>query len=290
MILLAAENNLQATADFYKVLDIDFTERFGKRLASLFDLIGLERKIPMAAGALIKTYTSEVTLDGGTVAPGDVIPLSKVVMKAGPTQELAWDKRRKAAPAEVIQQVGYERAIVQTDEKFIREIQKKIREKLFAQLATGKGKATGANLQEALANAWAKVVTAFEDDDVRVISFMNPEDAATYLGQAPISLQNTFGMTYVEQFLSNDIVFMHPGIPKGTIYSTAAENLVLAYADVRGEINKAFDFTTDASGLIGVPHNVNKERLTAETVTISGMVLFAERIDGVVVTAIKKAE
>lgn len=279
------EDNL--TRNLGKALSIDFVERFGQRFKSLFELLGIERKLPMASGTVLKTYTSSVTLDGTEVAPGAVIPLSEVKMEEGPTQELTWDKKRKAVPMEDIQKYGFERAITMTDSKLINEIQKGVRTKLLDQLATGTGEATGVGLQATMAQNWAAVTAKFDEDDVQVISFINPFDVADYLGDASISTQSAFGMTYIQDFLNNKVVFMHGDIPKGTVYSTAAENLVAAYALMSGgEIGKAFDFTVDETGLIGVTHDVNKQRLTAETVTAYGIVLFAERIDGVVVGTI----
>lgn len=275
------------TRDLGNALSIDFVERFGQRFKSLYELLGIQRVLPMNSGTVIKTYTSSVTLDGTEVEPGAIIPLSEVKLEDGPTQELTWDKKRKAVPMEDIQKYGFNRAITMTDTKLINEIQKGVRTKLLAQLATGTGSATGEGLQMAMAQNWAAVATKFAEDDVETISFVNPFDVADYLGRANITTQSAFGMTYVENFLNNKVVFMHGDIPKGTIYSTATDNLVLAYAQMSsGEIDKAFDFTVDETGLIGVTHDINKQRLTAETVTAYGIVLFAERIDGVVVGTI----
>lgn len=282
-----AEPEPNLTRNLGAALSIDFTERFGQRFKTLYELLGIERKLPMAAGTVIKTYTSSVTLDGTEVEPGAVIPLSEVVLEDGPTQELSWDKKRKAVPMEDIQKYGFNRAITLTDSKLINEIQKGVRTKLLDQLATGTGEAEGDGLQATMAQAWAAVTAKFDEDDVEVISFINPFDAADYLGKANITTQTAFGMTYIQDFLNNKVVFMHGDIPKGTIYSTAADNLVIAYAIMNGgEIDKAFDFTTDETGLIGVTHDINKQRLQAETITAYGIVLFAERIDGVVIGTI----
>ena len=286
---MAVEENL--TTDLGTALSIDFASRFNQQFNSLRDLLGVERVQPMAAGTLLKTYTrADVTLAGGEVEPGDIIPLSEVALVEGPAEELTWDKRRKAVPMEDVQAYGFERAITRTDNALIREVQKGIRTKLLAQLATGTGVASGANLQQVMAQNWAAVTTAFDEDDVQVISFINPFDAADYLGDAAISTQNAFGMNYVQDFLNNRVIFMHGEVPQGTVYSTADQNLIAAYALMNGgEIDRAFDFTTDDTGIIGVTHDINKQRLTAETVTAYGLVLFAEVIDGVVVGTIEPA-
>lgn len=278
---------LNLTRSLGTALSIDFVEQFGQRFKSLFELLGIERKIPMASGSIIKTYTSTVTLDGTEVLPGAVIPLSEVKLEDGPSYELKWDKKRKAVPMEDIQTYGFETAITRTDNKLINEIQKGVRTKLLNQLATGTGAVSGENLQKVMAQAWAAVNTAFDEDDVQVISFINPFAAANYLGDAAISTQTAFGMNYLQDFLNNRVVFMHGDIPQGTVYSTADQNLVAAFAVMSGgELGKAFDFTTDETGLIGVTHDVNKQRLTAETITAYGIELFAERLDGVVVGTI----
>lgn len=282
---MAVEPNL--TTELGTALSIDFVEQFGQRFRTLQELLGVQRTLPMAAGTLIKTYTSSVTLDGTQVAPGDIIPLSQVTLEDGPSHELEWDKKRKAVTMEDIQKYGFDRAVTLTDNKLINEIQKGVRTKLLTQLSTGTATATGTGLQQVMAKNWATVTAKFDEDDVQVVSFMNPYDAGDYLGNANISTQSAFGMTYIEDFLNNRVVFMSAQIPEGTVYSTADGNLVAAYALMSGgQINQAFDFTTDSTGLIGVTHDINKQRLQAETVTAYGIELFAERLDGIVVGTI----
>lgn len=281
---MAAEANLTRTN--IKAQEIDYVNQFGKQFKSLQDLLGIHEAIPLRVGDTIKTYKSSVTLAGGKVEPGEVIPLSEVKLEPADPITLDYDKRRKAVPAEDIQRFGFERAVRKTDDVLLREIQKNIRKTLIDNLATGKGKATGEGLQKALADAWGKVQVAFEDDAVTTVAFVNPEDVATYLGGAQITTQSVFGIRYLEDFLGVNIVFMHSAIEKGKAYVTAAQNLQLAYADVDGELSKAFDFTKDDLGLIGILHDIQHERLTAETVTFAGVVVFAEVLNGVVVTTI----
>lgn len=278
---MAAENNL--TTKLVKAQSIDMVEQFGQSIQKLKEMLSLERQIVMPIGSTIKTYTSSVTLDGTTVAPGDVIPLSKVETTEGTPVELVWDKKRKAVAAEDIQKFGFEQAITNTDTKLLRELQKGIKTKFFAQLETGTTEVQGAGLQGAIAKAWGSVTEKFEDDDVSIVAFVNPADIADYLAKSSISVQNAFGLNYINAFMGMGTVVISSAVPAKKVYATAANNLILAYANMSaGEISKAFDFTTDETGLIGVTHDVNKTRLTAETVTASAMVLFAERLDGIV--------
>ena len=282
---------INLTINLAKAQSIDLANQFGQQVGSLVELLGVQRQVPMMSGSQLNTYTSKVTLDNEKVAPGAIIPLSQVEMEKGEPITLEWDKKRKAVAAEDVQKYGFEQAIQRTDQALVRELQKELRQKLIAQLGTGQGTVEGTGLQNALAQAWGGVQTAFEDDAVTTIAFINPMDAADYLGTAQVSIQTEFGLNYVENFLGVDIVVITSLIEKGTFYATASDNLILAYAVVNGgELARAFDFTTDDTGLIGVTHDINKQRLTAETVTLSGMVLFAERLDGVIVGTIKPAE
>lgn len=277
---MTVEANL--TTKLAKAQSIDMVNIFGNSIQKLLKMLKLEDKIVMPVGSTIKTYTSKVTLDGTKVDPGDVIPLSKVESEPGPTIELEWDKKRKAVAAEDIQKYGFEQAISETDTKLLRELQKEIKKKFFAQLNKGTTEVSAKGLQGALAMAWGTIQEKFEDDDVVTIAFVNPLDIAEYLSKANISIQSAFGLKYVEDFLGADVVVISTGVEKGKLFATASGNLKLAYANMSGgEVSKAFDFITDETGLIGVSHDINKTRLTAETITASAMILFAERLDGI---------
>lgn len=268
-------------------LSLDLVNKFNNRMKSLYELLGINRVLKVQNGSSITVYkAATVTLDNTEVAPGDIIPLSKVELQAAEVIPMVWDKKRKAVPAEDIQKYGFNTAIEMTDDALIRELQKKIRTDLIANLATGTGTATGANLQEVFAQNWGKVTSTFSEDDVQVISFINNMDAADYLGSAEITTQTLFGMQYLEGFMNNKLVFMHPSIPEGTVYSTADQNLIAAFVDMTNANLDEFDFVNDSTGAIGVTHDINKQRLTAETITASAVKLYAEVLDGVVVGTI----
>lgn len=285
-----AETNLTTTGDLAIVQSIDFVERFQSNLTKLVEALGVTRKMPVANGMTIKTYTSSVTLANSTVGEGETIPLSKVTTVPGPSIELSFKKYRKAASVESIQKHGYDQAIIETDDKLLKEIQKGIRTDLFAHLATGTGTASAETLQGAFAQAWGKVQVLFEDDAAQTVAFVNPMDIADHLAKADLSVQTAFGLQYVQNFAGVDLIIINSSVPAKTVYATAPENIVLAYVQITGsEINKAFDFTTDQLGYIGVTHDIQKQNLTAETVALSGVKLFAERLDGVVKVTIAPA-
>ena len=280
---MAAETNLIVKGDLAKVQSIDFAERFGKNLSKLVEVLGVTRKMPLANGMTIKTYKSTVTMASTSdVAEGETIPLSKVTTEPDKVIELTFKKFRKAASAEAIQKHGLDQAIVETDDKLLKEIQKGVRSDFFSFLASGTGTAAATDLQGAFAQSWGKVQTLFEDDSVQTIVFVNPLDVADYIGKANVTTQNVFGLTFIQGF-TNVTVVTNTSVPKGTVYATAPENIVLAYVEIGGgELGKAFDFATEELGLIGVTHGNEINNLTVETVALSGVKLFAERLDGVV--------
>lgn len=287
---LFADENL-TTADFSKVNSIDFVNQFEGSIKKLIEALGVTRKMPLEKGNVIKMYKAEKTLKSGKVAEGELIPLSKVKRVLAGTHEVILEKFRKEVTAEAIQEQGFDEAVTWTDDELLKEIQKKIRSDFFTFLATGTAAATGASFQEVLAQTWGQVQILWEDDEIRPVFFANQLDVADYMGKAGITTQTALGLTYIENFLGLGTLILNSNVPKEKVYATAATNIVLAYVNAAGgELGKAFDLTTDETGYIGVTHTAVNNHLTYETVAVSGILLFAERLDGVVVGTISAPE
>ena len=287
---MAAENNLIKSADLAKAREIEFTYTFGESIKKLMEALGVTRKIAKQAGTTLKAYKATGTLEDGNVAEGDLIPLSKYVTEPVAFEEIKIKKWRKATSAEAIVEKGYAQAVTMTTDAMLKDVQKGVRKTFFDFLATGTGVASGATFQATLAQAWGQLQVLFEDDEIGAVYFMNPLDVADYLATANISLQNAFGMTYVENFLGLGTVIFNSSVPQGKIYATAKDNIVLYYVPVNGaDLNEAFSFTSDATGLIGIHEAPDYTNMTASDTVVSGLVLFAERIDGIVVGTIAGA-
>lgn len=284
---MAVDPKLIKKADLARVREIDFTLMFTESLRKLTEALGVTRKVAKQAGTVLKTYKATGTLEDGAVAEGETIPLSKYTTEAVNYGEITLKKWRKATSAEAIIERGYDQAVGMTTARMLKDVQKGIRKDFFTFLGTGTGTATGAGLQAALAQTWGKLQTLFEDDDIQAVHFINPLDIADYLATATITTQTAFGMTYIEDFLGMGKVFMNSSVPKGTIYSTAQDNLVLYYVPVNGaDLNEAFSFTSDETGYIGIHEEPDYTNMTASDTVVNGMTLFAERLDGVVKTTI----
>ena len=284
---MAAEENLIKKSDLVKAREIEFVTLFGESIKKLVEALGVTRKIPKQAGYTLKAYKATGTLQPGTVAEGDLIPLSKYQTEAVSYAEIVLKKWRKATSAEAIIEKGYDQAVQMTTDRMLKDVQKGIRSDFFTFLATGTGTATGATFQAALAQAWGQLQVLFEDDSIEAIYFMNPLDVADYLATAQITTQTAFGMTYVENFLGLGTVIFDSKVPQGTIYATAKDNIVLYYVPVNGaDLGNAFSFTADQTGLIGIHEEADYKHMTAEDTVMSGVVLFAERLDGIVKSTI----
>ena len=284
---MAAETNLIKSEDLARAREIDFTYRFSESIKKVMEALVVTRKIPKQAGTVLKAYKATGTLQDGNVAEGDLIPLSKYITKPVSFDEITLKKWRKATSAEAIVEKGYNQAVVMTTDAMLKDVQKGIRASFFSFLGTGTGVAAGDTFQATLAQSWGQLQVLFEDDDIQSVYFMNPLDVADYLATANISLQTAFGMTYVENFLGLGTVIFNSSVPKGKIYATAKDNLVLYYIPVNGaDLNEAFSFTSDQTGLIGIHEAPDYTNMTASDTVVSGIVLFAERLDGVVVGTI----
>lgn len=284
---MAAEANLITKSDLARVREIDFTLMFTESVKKLMEALGVTRKIAKQAGTALKTYKATGTLQSGAVTEGDTIPLSKYKTEAVTYKEITLKKWRKATSAEAIIERGYDQAVDMTTERMLKDVQKGIRSDFFTFLATGTGTATGTTFQATLAQAWGQLQTKFEDDEIEAVYFMNPLDVADYLATANISTQTAFGMTYVENFLGLGTVFFNSSVTKGKIYATAKENIVLYYVPVNGaDLQEAFSFTSDETGYIGIHEEPDYTNMTASDTVVNGMVLFAERLDGIIVGTI----
>lgn len=287
---MAAETNTIMQADLARVRVADFNLQFTGNLQKLTEALGVTRKIAVQEGATLKMLKVTGTLQSGTVAEGELIPLSKYTTDEVAVGEVKLNKWRKGTTAEAILKGGYDQAVGATTDKMVKDIQKTIRGNLFTFMKTGTGTATGATLQAALANGWGKLAVLFEDDAVETVFFLNPMDAANYLGTAQVYMQTLFGMNYIKNFLGLGDVFLNSSVPAGKYYATAKENIVLYYVNVgAGDIRSAFGLTTDETGYIGINEYADKDTARVIDLVMSGVTFFPERKDGIVVGTIAGA-
>lgn len=284
---MAAETNTILTSNLARVREIDFVTQFNGSLKKLIEALGVTRKIAVQEGATLKLLKVSGTLDATAVAEGELIPLSKYETTETPVGEVKLKKWRKGTTAEAILKGGYDQAVGMTTDQMVKDIQKTIRSDFFTFLGTGTGAATGTGLQAALADGWGKLQVLWEDDAVDTVYFVNPTDVSKYLATAQVTLQTSFGMSYIENFLGLGRVFLNSSVPAGKYYATAAENVVCYYVNVSdSKLAQSFDLTTDELGYIGISEYPDKDTARVMDLVMSGVTFFPERADGIVVGTI----
>ena len=282
-----ADANLIKRSDLARVREMEFTDQFGYSVKKLLEALGTTRKIKKTPGTILKSYKAKGKLESGLVGEGELIPLSKYEVVPVTYKEITLKKWRKATTIEAINERGYDQAVEMTTAEMLRDVQRDIRRDFFSFLMTGETSVTGKNFQTVLARMWGQLQVLFEDDEIQGVYFMNPMDVADYLADHDITVQTAFGMRYVQDFLGIGTTFFNSSVPRGKIAATAAGNIVCYYVDAAAaDINDAFSFTTDETGLIGIHESSDYDNLTAKDTVVAGMELFAERIDGIVVGAI----
>lgn len=305
---MATLPNTSDAAALNAALDQEFIANFTQDMDRLAEILGIFGTETIAAGSTLKmlkvtgtlnnaktdaskadgTGTGAVTLgssSGTAYVEGDEVALSKFSAQHEAVAEAVARPYRKLTTAAAIQRSGYEAAVLKTDQKMASLVRNDIVAQLFAFLANGTGTASGKGLQACAANVDAALGDALEtngDSTSRVIHFVSRQDAAEYIGNATITDQSAFGLTYLESFVGLTNVFLTNKVAKGTIYATPAENLHIFASDMSALSRAGLAYATDAGGLIGVAHAPAYDRVSVETNILTGATIFPEVKDYIV--------
>ena len=273
--------------------EIDFVTRFGQNWEALRDILGIMRPVKKTAGTQLVSYTASVTLAEGTVDAGEVIPYSKATVVETTKDDLTLQKYAKAVPIEDVDKYGAEIAVTKTDDAFLTELQNKVMDDFYTKLTGDTYALTGAygTFQMAVAMAVGKVRDKFKKmkkDITSVVVFVNTLDAYAYLGQANISIQNMFGIEYVQDFLGAKTMILSSEIEQGKVIAIPSENMVLYYADPSTEFSKlGLVYTVNGeTPLIGFHAQGNYTTAVGESFALMGMALWFEYADGVAIVDI----
>ena len=294
-----AKANLTKTANVdVAAREIDFVSRFQDNWEALREILGIMRPIRKAPGTVLKSKTASVTLQSGTVAEGNEIPYSLAEVDEVPYSEMDIEKYAKAVSIEAIKDHGYDIAVAMTDNAFLNQLQSVVTGRFYTYLLTGSSTATYTTFQMALAMARGKVLNVFKSmhkDVTEVVGFVNLMDFYSYLGAADITIQNQFGLTYVENFMGYRVVFLcgDNEIPQKKVVAVPVENIVMYYVDPSdSDFSRAgLEYTTvGETPLIGFHTQGNYTTAVSECCAIMGLTLFAEYLNGIAVVTIGSTE
>lgn len=298
---MAAKTNIIKAEDIDGALSVEFIKHFRgdyDRLAEIMGIFGVETR---AAGTALYQYTvsgslnnaaTDASSSGTAYVEGDEVALSKYTVSKSSIGDLAPIPYRKMTTAKAILLDGYEKSVLATDAKMLSQIRAQIINQFFTFLMNGTGRpdesATVNTLQKALAYGDAALENAMETNgdtsDGRFVHFMSRNDAAAYLANASITTQTLFGMTYLENFLGVERVFLTNKVTDGLVFALPAEN-IHAYGIDFGELLRGgLVYQVDSNGLIGVAHKGAYDYASAETDVMTGLQLVPEVLDYIVIS------
>lgn len=274
--------------------EIDFVTRFGQNWEALREILGIMRPIRKTPGTQLISYTATVTLEDGDVDPGNVIPYSKANVQQFAKADLDLLKYAKAVPIEDVNKYGAEVAVQKTDEAFLNELQSQVLDDFYKFLTddTSAMTDTETTFQMGVAMAIGKVRDKFKKmrkNASDIVVFVNTLDAYRYLGAAEVTVQTTYGMDYIENFLGARTVILSSEIDEGTVIAVPSDNIVLYYIDPGdGQFAQlGLNYTTDGeTNLIGFHANGNYSTAVGESFALMGMTLWAEYADAIAIVTI----
>ena len=274
--------------------EIDFVTRFGRNWQALRDILGIMRPIRKTPGTKLVANTASVTLQSGTVAEGDEIPYSLATVTPVAYADVDIKKYAKAVTIESVSKHGAAIAVQKTDEAFLNELQNVVLTDFYTFLNTGSLTSSTTTFQMALAMAKANVIDKFNKirrSVTDVVGFCNILDAYEYLGAAGITVQTTFGITYVKDFMGYSTLFLlsAPDIARGKVIATPVENIDLYYIDPSdsdfAQLGLEYRVEGDTN-LIGFHAEGNYSHAVGESYALMGMKLWAEYLDGIAVVSV----
>ena len=275
--------------------EVDFVTFFGREITALTEVMGISRPIRKPNGTMLTAKRATGELQSGSVAEGDLIPLSQFEVEPVDFQPIELLKYRKAVTIEAIEKYGLETAVGMTDEEFKVQLQDDVLAQFYNFLLTGQLTSEEATFQMAIAMAIGRVKDAFKKMHRRAIGvavFANTLDVYGYLGGAQITVQTAFGMDYVEDFLGADILFFSSEVPQGRVIATPVNNLNVYYVDPAdsGFAQAGLAYTTDPDvPYIGFHTEGVYQRAQSESYAIMGLTIFAEYLNAVAVITITDA-
>ena len=275
--------------------EVDFVTSFGREITALTEVMGISRPIRKANGTMLTAKRATGELQSGSVAEGDLIPLSQFEVEPVDFQPIELLKYRKAVTIEAIEKYGLETAVGMTDEEFKVQLQDDVLAQFYNFLLTGQLTSEETTFQMAVAMAIGRVKDAFKKmhrSATGVAVFANTLDVYEYLGGAQITVQTAFGMDYVENFLGADILFFSSEVPQGRVIATPVNNLNVYYVDpADSEFAQAgLAYTTDADvPYIGFHTEGVYQRAQSESYAIMALTIFAEYLNAVAVITITDA-
>lgn len=297
---MAAKANLTKANDYaVTAREVDFVTRFAKNWEALREILGIVNPIEKAAGTKLTSYEATMksaALQGGAnVAEGDEIPYTEFEVNPVAYGDITLEKYAKAVSIESVAKWGAKVAVQKTDDAFLNELQANVMDRFYAFLATGTLTDTQATFQAAVAMSIGLVKDKFKKmhrNVTSVVTFINTLDAYEYLGAANLSVQTSFGLDYIKNFMGAQTIILSSEIARGSVISTPVDNIDLYYINPSNSdfAQLGLNYTTDGeTNLIGFHANGDYSHAVGESFALMGLTLWAEYLDGISVVSVTGA-
>ena len=291
---MAVTANTTTTAQItIQAKEIDLANRFTATWEALSEIMGIMRPIRKAPGTKLVSSKASVSLQDGTVAEGDEVPLSQATVEPVSYKDLTLKKYRKRVTAEAVEKYGAAVAVQKTDDALLNELQGVVLDEFYEFALTGTLTGTEDTFQMAVSMAIGKAKDKFKKMRLnygQIVVFANTLDVHRYLGATAISTQTSNGVEYLKNFLGADVLIASSEIPEGKVVAIPADNIVLYYIDpADGDFAAlGLDYITGAgeTNLIGVHKEGVYGRASGDTHVLMGMTMWAEYLDAIAVISI----
>ena len=236
-------------------------------------------------GTYYVAYASLGSSSGKTYVEGDEISLSHYDLEKTYLGDVNFIPYRFRVTAQAIQRGGLRNAFTRFTDQAFKQLRADTVADIFTWInlfdnPTVAAPAAGTwSLQELLAHTEEKLLNTLEtnrENDTDIIHFVNRSDAYNHLAGASITTQELFGMTYLENFLGVNKVFLTNRVTQGTMCATPVANLK-SYGIDFGTLNDAeFDYQTDGSNLIGFGYDKDMPHASIEVYPVRTLTIAPE--------------
>ena len=287
-----AKEKLTVAADItIAAREVDFVTRFAQNWEALRQILGIMRPIEKAPGTKLTSYKASMKSDalqgGASVGEGDEIPYTEFKVEPVAYDDVTLEKYAKAVSIEAVTKYGAAIAVQKTDEAFLNELQNVVLDRFYTFLATGTLTDTADSFQMGVAKSIGLVKDKFKKmhrNITGVVTWVNTLDAYEYLGAANLTVQTSFGIDYVENFMGAQVFILSSEIARGKVISTPVENIDLYYVNPANSdfAQLGLQYRTDGeTNLIGFHANGDYSHAVGESFALMGMALWAEYLDGI---------
>lgn len=267
--------------------ELDFAMQFQKNWDLLKKIMNILRMVKKQDGTTLAYYTTKRIgeMQPQTGEGEATVSVKYEVVKAG-TYDIVLERHEKETSPQAVQTWGSELALAKTDKAFMDDLQYGIMDRFYNFLKLGTLTAVRPTFVGALAAAKGSLINraaALHITVGEVVGFCGVMDLYNYLGEQQVTIQNAFGLQYVENFLGYRILFLLPDtILSGKCIATFLDNIICYYVDPGDDSFTKLGLmytTTGETPLIGVHLEPDYKHGTGSIFAVLGLTLFAERID-----------